>query len=169
MVRDVASYKEVLMTKKNKWGESAIKPEEVKTVIAAVTDIVSRETPVESPLEEEKKEEAKVTQPKPQRHTDLNTLVNTFQNIVVQKYLETPCLINSRKFDLRVFMVIICCKPYFVFSQGGYARISLNDYTTESFGKTETLADGKISDWPGRITHLTNLAIQKKHPEFKTR
>jgi len=38
MVRDVGSYKEALMTKKNKWGESAIKLEEVKNVIAAVTD-----------------------------------------------------------------------------------------------------------------------------------
>ena len=97
------------------------------------------------------------------------TLVNKFQNTVVQKYLDKPSLIKGRKYDLRVFMVIICCKPYFVYSQEGYARISLNEYTTESFGKTETLEDGKTTDWPGRITHLTNLAIQKKHPEFKTR
>ena len=38
MVRDVAAYKEALMTKKDKWGESAIKPEEVKQVIAVVTE-----------------------------------------------------------------------------------------------------------------------------------
>ena len=66
-------------------------------------------------------------------------------------------------------MVVICSKPYFVYSQDGYARISLNDYTTESFGATETTEDGKTTDWPSRITHLTNLAIQKRHPEFKSR
>ena len=66
-------------------------------------------------------------------------------------------------------MVVICCKPYFVYSQDGYARISLNDYSTESFGVEETLEDGTKTDWPSRITHLTNLAIQKKHPEFKER
>ena len=66
-------------------------------------------------------------------------------------------------------MVIICCKPYFVYSQDGYARISLTDYTTDNFGVSETTEDGKTTDWPSRITHLTNLAIQKKHPEFKAR
>eukprot|EP00806_Schmidingerella_arcuata_P003033 Macronucleus_3747.p1 GENE.Macronucleus_3747~~Macronucleus_3747.p1 ORF type:complete len:207 (+),score=27.99 Macronucleus_3747:1-621(+) len=66
-------------------------------------------------------------------------------------------------------MVVICCKPYFVFSQDGYARISLNDYTTDNFGISTTTEDGKTTDWPSRITHLTNLSIQKKHPEFKTR
>lgn len=66
-------------------------------------------------------------------------------------------------------MVVICCKPYFVYSQDGYARISLNEYTTESFGVSETREDGTKSDWPSRITHLTNLSIQKKHPEFKQR
>ena len=56
-------------------------------------------------------------------------------------------------------MVVICCKPYFVYSQDGYARISLNEYTTESFGATETKEDGSTTDWPSRITHLTNLSI----------
>ena len=55
-------------------------------------------------------------------------------------------MINNRKFDLRCFMVIICCKPYFVFSQDGYARISLNEYSTESFGATQTLEDGTTTD-----------------------
>ena len=78
MVRDVGSYKEALMTKKNKWGESAIKLEEVKNVIAAVTDEGSQKSLVATLLDEEKKEEVKVSGTKPQRHTDLNTLVNTF-------------------------------------------------------------------------------------------
>ena len=39
MVRDPATYKESLMTKKDKWGESAVKPEEVKQVIENVATI----------------------------------------------------------------------------------------------------------------------------------
>lgn len=96
-------------------------------------------------------------------------LVKNFEGMLAQKYLTTPCLIRGSKFDLRCFMVIICCKPFFVFSELGYARISLNQYTTESFGEVTTTEDGKTNDWPSRITHLTNLAIQKRHPEFKAR
>lgn len=78
---------------------------------------------------------------------------------MIQRYLEEPCLIKNKKFDIRSFMVIICCKPYFVFSQDGYARLSLNDYTTDDFGRLQTKEDGKTTDWPSRITHLTNLSI----------
>ena len=55
-------------------------------------------------------------------------------------------------------MVVICAKPYFVYSYPGYTRISINDFTTDDFGE-------KTQD--ARIRHLTNLAIQKKHPKFK--
>ncbi len=34
MIRDVEAYKEKLMTKKDKWGESALKPEEVKQALS---------------------------------------------------------------------------------------------------------------------------------------
>lgn len=57
-------------------------------------------------------------------------------------------------------MVILSCKPYFVYSHPGYARLSLNDYNLEDYGV-------KSSD--ARCTHLTNLGIQKKHPGFKER
>ena len=33
MIRDPAAYKDSIMTKKDKWGEAALKPEEVKQVI----------------------------------------------------------------------------------------------------------------------------------------
>ena len=39
MVRDAAAYKEALMTKKDKWGESTLKPEEAKQVIVNPTVI----------------------------------------------------------------------------------------------------------------------------------
>lgn len=90
----------------------------------------------------------------------MNILVKELKDVVVQRYIETPCLIRGKKFDIRAFMVIICSKPYFVYSYPGYARISLNEFTNASFGD-------KTQD--ARCTHLTNLAIQKKHPDFKNK
>lgn len=72
------------------------------------------------------------------------------QNVIVQKYIDSPCLFKNKKFDIRAFMVVICAKPYFVYSYPGYTRISINDFTTDDFGE-------KTQD--ARIRHLTNLAI----------
>lgn len=52
----------------------------------------------------------------------------------------------NRKFDIRVFMVILCCKPFFVFSSPGLARVSLEPFTMENFGKKFiNEATGKLS------------------------
>lgn len=89
---------------------------------------------------------------------DLKHVVQGLQNVMVQRYLETPCLFKGRKFDIRAFMVIICAKPYFVYSHPGYTRISLEQFHCDDFGdKTQE----------ARIRHLTNLAIQKKSPKWK--
>ena len=161
-------YSESLLTKKDKWGDSAVQPEEVKSVLADASkpDEPSGEATAEA--EAARQDEESSTGQKPQEkqlsslqrwHTNLWALVKQYQNCVVQRYLETPCLVRGRKFDIRSFMVIICAKPFFVFSQDGYARISLNEYSTDNFGVVQTTEDGKTTDWPSRITHLTNLAI----------
>ena len=63
-------------------------------------------------------------------------------------------------------MIVICSKPYFVFSQDGYARISLNEYSMDTFGLSE--ASEEI-EFHSRVAHLTNLSVQKKHPEYQAR
>ncbi len=64
----------------------------------------------------------------------------------------------GRKFDIRAFMVILCCKPFFVFASPGYARVSLNEFTMANFGK-KTLNDaGKLSMIPQRLIHETKLS-----------
>ena len=91
MIRDSAAYKEQLMTKKDKWGQSAIKPEEVKEVIASAETVDSEAlqaaaansedpttTTTATPEEEEKKTEEKQLWPKFKRHTDLINLVQQY-------------------------------------------------------------------------------------------
>lgn len=71
------------MTKKDKWGVSAIKPEEVKEVIASADTVdtealaASASEPMPS-LDEEKKVEEKQLWPKFKRHTDLIKLVQQY-------------------------------------------------------------------------------------------
>ena len=55
-------------------------------------------------------------------------------------------------------MLIACCKPYLVLTNSGYARISLEDYSTENFGLQNSINE--------KTTHLTNAAVQKYHPNY---
>ena len=50
-------------------------------------------------------------------------------------------------------MVVLCCKPWFVFSSPGYARSSLSPFTTQGFGKKE---NGQLSQ---RLVHETKLCV----------
>ena len=63
---------------------------------------------------------------------------------------------QGRKFDIRCYVLVVSNKPHFaaVF-RGGYARVSLSEYSLEA-----------LDD---RLVHLTNAAVQKKHPEYKTK
>ncbi|CAG9331608.1 unnamed protein product [Blepharisma stoltei] len=67
---------------------------------------------------------------------------------VLQKYIENPLLIDGRKFDIRVWVLITHEYDCFFFSQG-YLRTS-----SESF----TLDEDKLTS---EYIHLTNNAIQK--------
>ena len=69
---------------------------------------------------------------------------------MVQKYLETPSLINNRKYDIRYYMLVACSKPWLVLTYPGYVRVSLEEYTTEGFGE-----DGPNE----KVIHLTNASI----------
>lgn len=88
----------------------------------------------------------------------MNNLAKKLNGLIVQKYMENPSLINKKKYDLRYFMIIACTKPYLVLTHTGYARLSLEDYNTENFGKNDKF---------DKSTHLTNASVQKFHPKFK--
>jgi len=74
---------------------------------------------------------------------------------LVQKYLENPLLLNSKKFDIRCYVLIASTKPLFALFNHGYCRLCLKDYSSD--------LDGIKFD---KYAHLTNNSIQKKHPDF---
>ena len=75
---------------------------------------------------------------------------NTF---VIQKYIEKPLLIDDRKFDVRVW-VLITHKLNCYFFNEGYLRTSSEAYSNDE------------STFKDPIVHLTNNAIQKEGLEY---
>lgn len=98
------------------------------------------------------------SQEKTKKIENLNNLAKKLQGLIVQKYMEEPALIKGKKFDVRYFMIVACTRPFLVLTHTGYARLSLEDYNTDSFGKNDRI---------DKSTHLTNASVQKFHPKFK--
>ncbi len=69
---------------------------------------------------------------------------------VVQKYIETPMLLFGRKFDLRLFVLVVSLDPLVAFcSSDAYVR-----FASAPFESTST----------DKFAHLTNAQIQKYAP-----
>ena len=79
---------------------------------------------------------------------------------IVQRYIETPLLVNIAsellKFDIRCYLLISTSVPGFVcYYHPGYCRLSLKPYSTEE----ESLSDPFV--------HLTNASVQKKDSAYQ--
>lgn len=106
--------------------------------------------------EEEDKSAEKVEAAEPARKMNLMTLVKKLQGLTIQKYLEKPCLVRKRKFDIRYFMLIACTKPYLVMTNTGYARLSLEDYCIDPSVEPTCL---NLETREERARHLTNASV----------
>lgn len=73
---------------------------------------------------------------------------------IVQRYIMNPLLTENYKFDIRCYMLIASNDPYRVYYHPGYCRRTLKPYSDD----LATIQDPLI--------HLTNAAVQKKHPEY---
>ena len=65
---------------------------------------------------------------------------------IIQKYIERPLLINERKFDIRIWVLITHNMKVFMFREG-YLRTSSHTFDLENLNDT--------------YVHLTNNAVQK--------
>lgn len=74
---------------------------------------------------------------------------------IIQEYIMRPLLVEGYKFDLRVYMLVACVKPFVAYYHAGYCRRTLRQYSLD----ISTLSDP--------IIHLSNTSIQKKHSDYK--
>lgn len=70
------------------------------------------------------------------------------KHVLVQKYIPNPLLINNRKFDFRVYMVIASTSPLVVLYHDGFLRVTINEYDANSI-------DPSI--------HITNTALAMEY------
>ena len=74
---------------------------------------------------------------------------------VVSKYIANPFLINSKKFDLRIYVLVTSVDPLrvYIFKEG-LARFATHEYDMSKNGKAD------------KFMHLTNYSINKKSQSF---
>ena len=73
---------------------------------------------------------------------------------VISRYISNPLLINSHKFDLRIYVVVTSYEPLRVYVyKEGLARFASESYSTKA-SKTN------------QFMHLTNYSINKKNVTF---
>ena len=83
--------------------------------------------------------------PPPQTHKEFQLKMSSF---IIQKYVEQPLLINKRKFDIRIWVLITHNLDCYMFREG-YLRTSCKEYLIE------------LDDIDNIFVHLTNNAVQK--------
>jgi hypothetical protein len=74
------------------------------------------------------------------------------EKYIVQQYIADPLLVYKRKFDFRVYMVILSMDPFIVLYHDGFLRVSLYSYDSDS---SDTMA------------HVTNTQLAKNMLEAK--
>lgn len=74
---------------------------------------------------------------------------------VVSRYIDNPLLLGGKKFDLRLYVLVLSFKPLKVYlSDLGFARFCNIKYDFED------------EDLDNKYMHLTNVAVQKHGEEY---
>lgn len=83
---------------------------------------------------------------------NLDTISST-KKAVIQKYIEKPHLINGRKYDLRLYVLVTSCDPLRIYIfEKGLVRFCANKYSKNNI--------------KSKYAHLTNYSINKKSDKF---
>ncbi len=78
------------------------------------------------------------------------------QDSIVQTYVKKPLLLGGKKFDLRIYALVIAHEPFIVFlSEKGLARFCTEEYESPS---SKNLHNTRM--------HLTNYALNKLSTKF---
>ena len=81
--------------------------------------------------------------------------------MVIQEYLNSPCLIDELKFDMRLYVLVLSCDPLKIFLyKEGLVRFATQQYCPiSSTSKRDSLSN--------MFVHLTNYALNKENSDFK--
>jgi len=83
--------------------------------------------------------------------------VDTISSCVAQHYISKPLLIDEKKFDLRIYVLVTSCKPLRMYLfKDGLVRIC-----------TETYSKPNESNMADKQMHLTNYAINKNSEKYE--
>ena len=81
--------------------------------------------------------------------------VSKSEESIASLYLDKPLLINNKKFDMRMYVVVTSFNPLRVyFYHEGLARFATEDYSN----------DPKVLK--NKFVHLTNFSINKRNTKF---
>ena len=80
------------------------------------------------------------------------------ENHVISRYIDNPLLIGSKKFDLRMYVLVTNYRPLKAWSYAlGFARFCNEKYSTD------------IAEIDNQFIHLTNVAVQKLSVAYQIR
>lgn len=77
---------------------------------------------------------------------------------VVSRYIEQPLLVGGKKFDLRMYVLVLSYRPLqaFVYREG-FARFCNVKYSSD------------VDDMANPFMHLTNVAVQKNNEDYNSK
>ena len=79
------------------------------------------------------------------------------KDFLVQRYIKTPLLLDGKKFDLRLYVLIVGFDPIRVYlADEGLARLCTEDYKVPYAGNMKNM-----------FVHLTNFCLNKESDNYK--
>lgn len=66
-------------------------------------------------------------------------------NLMAQRYISNPLLIDNHKFDFRIYMLIASTDPLIVYYHDGFLRLSLLEYDPNSTDKSIFFANTNLA------------------------
>ncbi|KAG4092404.1 TTL-domain-containing protein [Neocallimastix lanati (nom. inval.)] len=77
------------------------------------------------------------------------------ETYIIQRYIENPYLIGGKKFDIRIYALVLSYSPLTVYiHRNGFCRFSNSNFTMDT------------KDISNLYIHATNVAIQKTSPNY---
>ena len=101
-----------------------------------------------------------------------NAIARSNCQYVAQRYIARPMLIDNKKFDLRLYVLITSCDPLRVYLfRDGLCRLCTVDFVKPvdddaAAGGRGTKASSKAAHLKDRCAHLTNYSVNKRSETF---